>query len=102
MELPESLEIRLRAWRERAHAWQDADELFRLDSWTHVLLGQGIVPGPPHPLAAALSDEDMRKLFNSIREPIGRAVAQMPSQQGFIDRYCKADAEVWQARAAAK
>jgi len=98
MELPDSLEIRLRAWRERAHAWQGADELFRVDSWTHVLLGQGIAPGPPHPLARALADEDMRKLLHGIREPIGRAVAQMPSQQVFIDRYCKAGIEAWGSR----
>jgi tryptophan halogenase len=102
MELPDSLEIRLRAWRERAHAWQGADELFRVDSWTHVLLGQGIVPGQPHPMARALADEDMRKLMHSIREPIGRAVAQMPSQQAFIDRYCKAGVEAWGSRAPAQ
>ena len=98
MELPESLGIRLRAWRERAHAWQDGTELFRLDSWAHVFLGQGIMPGPPHPLAAGLADEDLRKLLSSLREPIGRAVAQMPSQQAFIERYCKAGPEVWGAR----
>lgn len=98
MALPESLEIRLRAWRERAHAWQNADELFRVDSWTHVLLGQGIAAGPPHPLARALADEDLHRLLQGIREPIGRAVAQMPSQQAFIERYCKAGPEVWGAR----
>ena len=98
MELPESLAVRLRAWRERAHAWQDAGELFRVDSWTHVLLGQGIVPGPAHPLAAGLSDEDLRRLLRSIREPVDRAVAQMPSQQAFIDGYCKAGSEVWGSR----
>lgn len=98
MELPESLAIRLRAWRERAHAWQGADELFRLDSWTHVMLGQGILPEQHHPLARAMADEDLRRLLTSIREPIGRTVAQMPSQQGFIDRYCKAGAEVWGSR----
>ena len=102
MELPDSLDIRLRAWRERAHAWQGADELFRVDSWTHVLLGQGIAPGQPHPLARALADEDMRKLMHSIREPIGRAVAQMPSQQAFIERYCKAGVEAWGSRATAQ
>ena len=102
MELPDSLDIRLRAWRERAHAWQGADELFRVDSWTHVLLGQGIAPGQPHPMARALADEDMRKLMHSIREPIGRAVAQMPSQQAFIERYCKAGVEAWGSRATAR
>jgi tryptophan halogenase len=90
--------MRLRVWRERAHAWQGADELFRVDSWTHVLLGQGIEPEQHHPLARALPDQDMRKLLDSIRQPIDRTVAQMPSQQEFIERYCKAAPEVWGAR----
>ena len=99
MALPPSLDIRLRAWRERAHAWQNADELFRVDSWAHVLLGQGIAPGPPHPLARALADDDLRRLLHGIRAPIERAVAQMPSQQDFIARYCRADTGVWRAPA---
>ena len=98
MELPDSLEIRLRAWRERAHAWQDADELFRVDSWTHVLLGQGMEPGPPHPLSCGLADADLQRLLASIKDPIGSAVARMPSQQVFIERYCKANPEVWGSR----
>lgn len=100
MEIPESLAIRLRAWRERAHAWQGSDELFRVDSWTHVLLGQGIEPGAPHPLARALPDADLTRLLAAVRQPIERAVAQMPSQQAFINQYCKAPPEVWGARAA--
>ena len=74
MQLPDSLEIRLRAWRERAHAWQDPDELFRVDSWTSVLMGQGIQPGPPHPLAAAINDADLRTLLARIRQPVQQAV----------------------------
>jgi tryptophan 7-halogenase len=100
MELPESLALRLRAWRDRAHAWQGADELFRIDSWTHVLLGQGIVPEQHHPVTRALPDEKMRMLFDSIRQPIDRAIAQMPSHQEFIERYCKAAPEVWAAKPA--
>jgi tryptophan 7-halogenase len=97
MELPESLAVRLRAWRERAHAWQGADELFRVDSWTHVMLGQGIVPGQHHPLARALSDQDLRRLFDMIRQPIENRVAGMPSQQEFIARYCMTSPELWGA-----
>ncbi|NZA28401.1 tryptophan 7-halogenase [Luteimonas sp. SJ-92] len=95
MELPESLAIRLGAWRERAHAWQGGDELFRVDSWTHVMLGQGLVPGQHHPLARALSNADLRRLLDTLRGQIGEAVARMPAQQGFIDRYCKADPATW-------
>jgi tryptophan halogenase len=98
MDVPDSLSIRLRAWRERAHAWQGANELFRVDSWTHVMLGQGIVPGQPHPMSRTLSDEDMRKLLSTIRQNVERDAAQLPPQQAFIDRYCKAAPEVWGAR----
>ncbi|HAI47442.1 MAG TPA: tryptophan halogenase, partial [Stenotrophomonas sp.] len=102
MPLPESLAIRLRAWRERAHAWQDPGELFRVDSWTSVLLGQGIQPGPPHPLAAALEDADLKMLLARIRQPVQQAVAAMPSQAAFIERYCRAAQDVWpRARAPA-
>ena len=100
MEVPDSLVLRLRAWRERAHAWQDPGELFRVDSWTNVLLGQGILPGSPHPLARALGDEDLRTLLDSIRQPVARAAAQMPSQAAFIERYCKAEPGVWPTRLA--
>ncbi|NYZ63232.1 tryptophan halogenase family protein [Luteimonas deserti] len=101
MPLPPSLELRLRAWRERGHAWQGADELFRVDSWTHVLLGQGIEPRQHHPLARALGDDDLQRLLASIRDPIRRTVDGMPSQQAFIEHYCKSPAAVWGSRAPA-
>ncbi|NYF22367.1 tryptophan halogenase [Xanthomonas sp. JAI131] len=100
MTLPDSLQQRLRAWRERAHAWQGSDELFRVDSWIHVLLGQGIVPAQHHLLARALPDQQLQQFLDTIRQPIDRAVAQMPSQQDFIARYCQAGPEVWAGRAA--
>ncbi|RPE81863.1 tryptophan halogenase family protein [Vulcaniibacterium tengchongense] len=94
---PESLAIRLRAWRERAHAWQGANELFRVDSWTHVMLGQGIVPEQHHPLARGLADEDLRRLLDGLRRSAARPVETMPSQQAFLEGYCRADAAVWGA-----
>lgn len=101
MELPDSLAIRLRAWRERAHAWQGANELFRVDSWTHVMLGQGIEPAQHHPLASALSDSDLQRLLTGIAQPMQQAVARMPPQQAFIERYAPAAPEVWAAKPAA-
>lgn len=100
MALPGSLDLRLRAWRERAHAWQDSSELFRVESWTSVLLGQGMQPGPAHPLAASISDADLRTLLTRIRQPVTQAVATMPSQAAFIERYCRAGPEVWPQRLA--
>lgn len=98
MSLPDDLAQRIQMFRDRAHAWQGEDELFRLDSWTHVMLGQGIVPKQHHMLARALPDADMQRLFDAIRQPLQGAVATMPSHQEFLERYCKASPEVWERK----
>ena len=96
MTLPPDLAHRIQMFRDRAHASQGEDELFRLDSWTHCLLGQGVMPKAYHPLAATLADADLKRLFDGIRQPIERAVAAMPSHQQFLDSYCKAPPSAWE------
>lgn len=95
MTLPDSLQIRIDAWRDRAHVWKDQGELFAETSWMHVLLGQEIMPKQHHPVARELSDVDMRRLLEIIRGPIDRTVPTLPLQQVFIDQYCKAPPGVW-------
>ncbi|RZA16840.1 MAG: tryptophan 7-halogenase [Lysobacteraceae bacterium] len=95
MSLPPELALRIQAFRDRAHAWQGEDELFRLDSWTHVMLGQGVMPKQHQQVVRGLPDADMRRLFEAIREPIDRAVAAMPTHQQFLDSYCKAPQSAW-------
>ncbi|MDH7453772.1 tryptophan 7-halogenase [Luteimonas composti] len=96
MELPPNLAHRIQMFRDRAHALQGEDDLFRLDSWTHCMLGQGVVPKSHHPLTRALPDDAMQRLFDGIRQPIERAVAAMPSHQQFLDSYCKAPPSAWE------
>jgi tryptophan halogenase len=96
MDLPDDLAHRIGMFRDRAHASQGEDELFRLDSWTHCMLGQGVVPKAHHPLTRALPDDAMQRLFDGIRKPIERAVAAMPSHQQFLDSYCKAPPSAWE------
>lgn len=96
MTLPSDLAHRIQMFRDRAHALQGEDELFRLDSWTHCMLGQGVVPKAHHPLARTLPDADLKRLFDGIRQPIERAVAAMPSHQQFLDSYCKAPPSAWE------
>jgi tryptophan halogenase len=85
----------MQLFRDRAHAWQGEDELFRLDSWTHVMLGQGIEPLSHHPVPRAMSDADLRRLLDSIRGGLTPAVAAMPSHQQFLNRHCPAGEDVW-------
>jgi tryptophan 7-halogenase len=95
MSLPPELAQRIALFRARAHAWQGEDELFRVESWIHVMLGQGIVPKSHHLLGQALPDADLARLFAAIRQPIKRMVDAMPSHQTFVERYCPADPKVW-------
>jgi tryptophan halogenase len=95
MEIPESLAHRIRMFRERAHAWQGDRELFKVDSWTHVMLGQGIMPEHYHGMVTALADADLSRFLESLRATVSRTVAQMPKHQEFIDQFCKVGREIW-------
>ncbi len=97
MQVPEALERRVRMFKERAHAWQADGEIFRIDSWTHVMLGQGIRPEHYHHLTHAMSDQDLTRFLSSMKDQISRAVAQMPSHQEFLEQYCKASSDIWDA-----
>lgn len=90
MEIPESLALRIALFRESGHAFQLDGELFQVDSWTQVMLGQGIMPRQYHRFASAMKEQDLRYLMESLRTSIAQAVARLPSHQEFIDRYCRA------------
>ncbi|MBB3062494.1 tryptophan halogenase family protein [Microbulbifer rhizosphaerae] len=91
MQIPESLDHRIRLFQERAHAFQADSELFRVDSWVQVMLGQGLMPEGYHPLPRLMTKEEMRRLQQSISSTIARAVSSLPDHQDFIDHYCKSN-----------
>ena len=95
MEVPESLAHRLEMFRERAHVWQRDGELFRLDSWMQVMLGQGIKPEHYHPLTKGLKDQDLARFLDTIRSSIRQAVDGMPAHQDFVDHYARASDSIW-------
>jgi tryptophan halogenase len=97
MQVPEMLARRIQMFRDRAHTWVRDGELFRLDSWTQVMLGQRIRPRDYSHMPMAMSEADLGKLLDNIRSAIQGALAQMPSHQEFLERYCKANDDIWAA-----
>jgi tryptophan halogenase len=89
MEIPESLRRRVELFKDGGYAFQAEGELFRVDSWVQVLLGQGIIPKHYHPAARTMSDAELGQALNGLRATVSQAVAKLPSQQQFIDSYCK-------------
>jgi tryptophan halogenase len=96
MSIPESLSRRISMFRERAHAWQADGELFRVDSWMQVMLGQGIQPRNYHHLTKAMSQQDLARFLNGLRTSINRTIERLPSHQQFVDEYCRTTSDVWE------
>ena len=91
MDIPRSLRARIELFEQAGHAYQADGELFRVDSWTEVMLGQRIRPQHYHHAARTIGDAELIRLLNDVRTSIRDSVIRLPTQQEFIDRYCKID-----------
>ncbi|KRC78233.1 tryptophan halogenase family protein [Sphingomonas sp. Root241] len=90
MEIPDSLAQRMALFRDDAHAYQDGNDLFRVDSWVQVLLGQGLAPTSYHRLAKMMDPDELRTALGTLKANIDKGVARMPSHQEFLAQYCPA------------
>jgi tryptophan halogenase len=95
MQIPESLAQRIALFRENAYAFQADSELFRVDSWTQVMLGQRIMPKAYHHAARILSPQELVNFLAEFRGSIAQVVGRMPKHQDFVNQYCKANSSVW-------
>jgi tryptophan halogenase len=93
MEIPESLGHRIALFRDGAYAYQAADELFRVDSWVQVMLGQGLTPRWHHAIGQSMRPEQLRDALARMAANIDAAVARRPQHQAFLDGYRAADAQ---------
>jgi len=92
MEIPESLAKRMALFRDNAQAYQAPDELFRIDSWVQVMLGQKLLPRGYHQVARMMPPGQLRRTLADLKGNIAGTVAKMPSHQEFLDHYCAAPA----------
>jgi tryptophan halogenase len=88
MEVPSTLAERIALFREGAGAWQAQDEIFRIDSWVEVMLGQGVRPRSHHPLPRVLSDDQLRGSLDGLERGQAELVARLPLHADFLAGYC--------------
>lgn len=88
LDIPGSLAERIALFRDSAFAYQAADELFRTDSWTQVMLGQRLLPRSHHAMGALMPPEQLRKALAGAAENVRQAVAKLPTHQAFLDSFC--------------
>lgn len=89
MDVPDTLAHRIKLFRESGKAFQADGELFRVDSWIQVMLGQGIMPEQYHHAVTMMSDKELHQFLNGYRKSINEAVSKLPSHDEFIKQYCK-------------
>ncbi len=90
MAIPDTLSRRIALFRENAHAYQAADDLFRVDSWVQVLLGQRVEPREYHHLARLMNRDHLHRALQDLSTQVATSVAKMPTHQAFLEQYCAA------------
>lgn len=88
MSVPDSLAERIALFRDGARAFQDAHDLFRIDSWVQVMLGQRLEPRAYHHMARMMRPEQLRDALGNMKANIDRAVAKLPEHQAFLASWC--------------
>jgi tryptophan halogenase len=88
MDVPDTLKARIALFRESGLAYQAPDDLFRVDSWIQVLLGQRVEPQSYHQMGRLLTDGQLTQALGGLKTNIAGAVAKMPRHQDFLNEYC--------------
>jgi tryptophan 7-halogenase len=88
MAIPDTLAERIALFREDAHAYQAGDDLFRVDSWVQVLMGQGLAPAGYHRLARMMPAGELRQALDDLAAGIAAKVARLPGHGEFVTGYC--------------
>jgi len=88
MKIPDTLTERIELFKESAMAYQAPDEMFRVESWMQVMLGQRLRPRGYHHMGRMLGPERLRNALDTLKNSISGAVARMPTHRQFLETYC--------------
>lgn len=89
MSVPATLQQKIDLFADSGKVFKVNNELFGEESWTQVMMGQGIEPRSYHSFADVMSDQELSDFLASIRRSMANLVSQLPGHQKFIDHYCK-------------
>ena len=79
-------------FRSHGRILREDTELFPVQSWLFVMIGQNIVPRGYDPMADSLDPQKIKANLDDIRVVVKNCADAMPTHQDFIDRNCPAEA----------
>jgi tryptophan halogenase len=94
MDIPETLQRRIDLFRDGGYLYQAEGELFRVDSWIAVFLGQNIEPSTYHHYARN-NDKELADFLAQQRAQVAKVVGELPAHADFVRQYAPANPEVW-------
>jgi tryptophan halogenase len=90
MEVPQNLTHRLEIFRRNAYVWPDQVNLFRIDSWIQVMMGQGVFPQTHHLATQVPGTANLEQMLGGMRARVARDLALLPDHGSFLESYCPA------------
>ena len=90
MQVPESLSHRLELFRQSGNVFQGQWDVFGENSWTQVMMGQGLRPAHYHPIVDMMSDEELRRFMNHQAQKVQLTISRIPKHIDFLNAYCRA------------
>lgn len=93
MPVPESLEYKMRSFRESGHVVFSKRELFRESGWLAVFLGQDIFPATTDLRVDCTSQQQIATQLQKMRELIKLAAMALPGHGDTIANYCAASTD---------
>ena len=84
MKIPDTLAEKIALFREAGLFMREEDELFLDDSWSQVMIGQGIAPQGWSPLADNVPGEDIGPFLESLANSYRVKAATLPAHRQFV------------------
>jgi len=88
--LTDSLQEKIELFRSRGRILREDTELFPIQSWLSVMIGQGIVPRGHDPMTNTLDEPKILANLETLRTQVQSSADAMPTHQAFIDKNCSA------------
>ena len=84
MDIPASLQRKIALYQQTGVVNREQDDLFSEIAWQQVMTGQNLLPKDYHPIADAISPEQLLDLMQNLKAIIDATVAKLPEHAGFI------------------
>lgn len=100
MAIPDTLRAKLELFRGTGRIFREHEELFIEIGWFQVLTGQNVAPESWHPLADAISDDELETFLSDFKTLVGATAAKLPTHEQFIAVRCAAQPAAFQRKTA--